>query len=651
MAITVPGSDLQDLKDTFRKAKAGRDRLEPEWFLCVAFYFGEQWLWWNKGRLDRPNLEDWRVTLVDNRILPAVSSRVARKLKNRPNFTVTPNSMDEADLDASELAELVLDNDWLALNLSTKLLQAQMWQEICGAGFWKIYWDKNKGDSSDYLFNGDGQPQLNADNRPIPASTVGDNIPNGMTTQAIAQGDCVIDAMSPFELFPDPLATQLDECEYIIEEKVRSKEYVQTKFNYDAREDAEAPVGIIESRLLGPTMVGNTQARGVTVKEMWMRPSSKERKGKWVAWVEDKILVEKTLDQAPFEGCPYVMFRGPEVPGRFWPTSITSQLRGPNTELNKVKSQISENASRIGNPALLRARTANIEYSGVPGEDVLYDDTTPNSTPTYLFAPEIPGYVREQIDRIEASITEISGIHEISKATVPSGVTAASAINLLQEADDTRLGPEIANMEGCIGEAGSKVLKLRAKYQSDQRFLRTAGEDGEWNIQEFKATIFKNNTNAEVQAGSQMPRSKAAKQAAMQEVFNLVMQYGVQVDQRDLRKFFKDYEVGGLEKLFTEIEGDELQVKRENNQLWNGTAVNINDFDDDDFHIAAHNEKRKMRQYLLLDDPTRQIIDTHVNAHMERRKQLVDTQLAATGVPQPPPGQPPVGGPPTNAGQ
>jgi hypothetical protein len=41
-------------------------------------------------------------------------------------------------------------------------------------------------------------------------------------------------------------------------------------------------------------------------------------------------------------------------------------------------------------------------------------------------------------------MTEISGIHDVSKAMVPTGVTAASAINLLQEADDTRLGPEIA---------------------------------------------------------------------------------------------------------------------------------------------------------------------------------------------------------------
>jgi hypothetical protein len=49
---------------------------------------------------------------------------------------------------------------------------------------------------------------------------------------------------------------------------------------------------------------------------------------------------------------PYVMFTSQPIPGRFWPTSVTTQLRGPQTDLNKIKSQIRENATRIGNAAV-----------------------------------------------------------------------------------------------------------------------------------------------------------------------------------------------------------------------------------------------------------------------------------------------------------
>jgi hypothetical protein len=69
--------------------------------------------------------------------------------------------------------------------------------------------------------------------------------------------------------------------------------------------------------------------------------------------------------------------------------------------------------------------------------------------------PEMPVYVQNQIGNIEQSIREISGQHEVSSSQVPAGVTAASAINLLQEQDDTRLGPDIADMETTLPTRGS----------------------------------------------------------------------------------------------------------------------------------------------------------------------------------------------------
>src|SRR4029077_3872525 len=106
-----------------------------------------------------------------------------------------------------------------------------------------------------------------------------------------------------------------------------------------------------------------------------------------------------------------------------------------------------ENAQRIGNPALLASRQANINYQGTPGERIDFDDTVPNAIPSYLQPPQMPAYVDKQQDRIEQSIQEISGQHEVSNAQVPAGVKAASAINLLLEQDDTRLGPAIYDME------------------------------------------------------------------------------------------------------------------------------------------------------------------------------------------------------------
>lgn len=638
-------TDLDHLKKLLASAKASRSRLEADWYLNLAYYMGDQWVFWNRGRIDRPKLEGWRVQFVDNRILPTVVARVAKATKNRPSFICTPRTGEDDDMSSAELGERILSYDWKELNLDQKHLLAEFWKEICGAGFWKVYWDKSKGNSAEFLFV-NGHP-LNAEGKPMEgkqaplrsdaphAETVsGIYAAQGMSIEAkpLATGDVCVEVISPFELYPDPLASSIEECEWVIEEKIRSKEYIQKAYGIsEVTEDAEVPVGIVESRTVSSTTPINSkeQAKGVKVYEYFCRPNSQDPEGKWVVWFNDKIQYECGCNQSPFADFPYVMFSSNLVPGRFWPTSITSQLRGPQTDLNKLQSQIRENAIRIGNPAVALAREANVEWTGKPGEAVMFSDTAQNALPSFITPPEVPSYVRQEVDRIETSITEISGLHEISNAQVPSGITAASAINLLQEADDTRLGPEIQMMERTIAQAGDKLLKLHARFTSDTRTLRLAGEDGGWDIEEFKGEMLESVMDVDVQAGSGMPQSKAARQAAMQELLALALQYGVPLNQRSMRRFFQDYEMGGLDRLFQDLEKDESQITRENRRLYEGETFGINDFDDDDLHIEGHEEEMKTAKWEKQPVEIKGAFLAHWKLHKERRIKAVNEQVQA----------------------
>jgi hypothetical protein len=150
-----------------------------------------------------------------------------------------------------------------------------------------------------------------------------------------------------------------------------------------------------------------------------------------------------------------------------------------------VKSQIAENAERFGNPALMigaqRGRDAG-RWTARRARTVFEDIGTPGSIPQFLVPPEMPGYVQNDIERIEQSIREISGQHEVTSGSVPTGVTAASAINLLQEQDDTRLGPDIGDMEQSIAQAGQadhlpdgEAVHRRA-HDQDRRRGRGVGD-------------------------------------------------------------------------------------------------------------------------------------------------------------------------------
>lgn len=639
--MAAPGSTVGDLEQLFEKAKGARQHLEPDWFLNLAYFVGNQWTFWNGGRVDRPRLADWRVMIVDNRILPAVTSRVARKTKTKPIFVCTPATADESDINAAKIGEKVLDNDWFKLHLQRKLFEALLWADVCSAGFWKIYWDKTQGERQDFVLGPDGAPMIGDDGRPLRADQLGE-LPEGLSVKTVAAGDVCVDVLSPFELFPDPMAHGLDEAEWVIECKVRSVEYVRERYGKDLPPDADAPIGVSESRLSPAAFYSDSTAlyRGVKVYEYWHKPGSEHPHGKRICWGGEQILAEYDAEENP-----YVMFGGTRVPGRFWPTSIVTQLRSPQTELNKLRSQIVENANRLGNPALLKSRQANVKYTGLPGEQIEFDDTVPNATPSYLSPPEMPVYFQHEVERIERSIQEISGMHEVSNAKVPAGVTAASAINLLQEADDTRLGPEVYGMEDALARAGTTILKLRARYNDDPRLIQIAGEDGDWDIFEFKGTMLADNQNVEVQAGSALPQSKAAKMATMQELLNLIFQYGVQVDPRDLRRFFKDYQIGGLERLFSGLSQDELQINDENRRMAQGEMLPLNSYDNDPIHIQGHQEYQKTSRYRRLPPESQAIFEMHVTQHQERYTAQVEMQMAQQAAMAQAEKAPPEGGP------
>jgi hypothetical protein len=274
--------------------------------------------------------------------------------------------------------------------------------------------------------------------------------------------------------------------------------------------------------------------------------------------------------------------------------------------------------SVLASPALLKDRFSNTKYSGVPGEEITYDATSPNSIPRYLEPPNMPPYVIQEIDRLEDAIQEISGQHEVTGASVPAGVTAASAINLLQEQDDTRLGPTISEMETQLGLAGRKVLELIAKYYSEERMLTLVSPDSNYDFVSFKGEMLHGNTAVEVQAGSAFPQSKAAKQAAIQQYLTMFLQNGQQIPDRTMRRLTRDYQAGALEAFVEDVSHDTSQVNREHRLMYQGQLLPINSYDNDDFHVAEHQDTMKSNRFFRLDPRIQAIWFQHVQFHQQR---------------------------------
>lgn len=635
-----------------------------EWqaFLNIAFLAGHQWVAWDGNMLYEPQVEEWREKVVDNRIQPFVRTEIAKMTKTRPQWTGIPDSQSDEDIAGARYAELALDDVWRRHDLVRKLRAALMWSRTTPAGFWKVWWDKTIGEPRDVLVYSQSHPEPTLrgksvkDNyqRPVDPGVM-DQLPAELAqyvdTAKVSRGDVCIELRSFFDIYPDPLCGEegLEAAEWVAEESVYSRDYCERHFPDFAdrlKYDSEPSSGISESRMPGfAPNTGTTtgKAKGAKIREYW----SKDKHTIW----SGSLKLEEESNSYPW--LPYVMFRGIHSPGRFWPDNVVNHLRPRQVSLNKALSQIEENAERIGNPPLLVPSTMGDDWRwyGLPGEEVHYANTgSPNDRPGFMDVPRLPEYVLSIPDRAVQSMMEIGGQHEVSGAQVPTGVTAASAINLLQEQDDTRLGPDIADMEQSLTHAGNRILWCLAEYRTDEQHIAVASEEGQWDVEAFKGSMTKGCSRIEVRTNSGMPQSKAAKQAAIQQYAALFAQNGQIVNAREWKRWMDQMEMGGLSAVFAEIDRDERQVQEENRQLSLGAEFEINAYDNDQAHVEGHQDFQKTARYARLDPQVKQNFEAHVAAHRDRVTQLaMASQPPPAGPPAGQAGMPAAGSPPTGA--
>jgi hypothetical protein len=159
---------------------------------------------------------------------------------------------------------------------------------------------------------------------------------------------------------------------------------------------------------------------------------------------------------------------------------------------------------------------------------------------------------------------ELAGQHEVSQGNVPTGVTAAAAINLLQEADDTRLGPDIEDMEKTLEDAGKRILQLMARYYSDDSHdppRRDRSRRGTSAVQGLRCSTA--TTTSRCRPGSGMPRSKAAKQAPCRRSSTSPSRTAWSSTSAPCASSSRTSRWAASRRLMADIDNDEAQVNRE----------------------------------------------------------------------------------------
>lgn len=647
--------------DEFTKAKGARWKEEQQWYLNLAFYFGKQNIQTQampgstrQFRMFTPPAPYYRSRPVVNMIRPRMRREMSKLTSQKPTAFVIPASSDERDMYAANAGEQIWDSVYREKKLHRLIRRAVFWASITGNGFMKSWWDDEK---IDVLSN--------------------------------IMGDICFESITPFHFFvPDLKQVEIEDQPFVVHAAMRDVEHLKLIYGNDLKTD-KSQTDVLEesfSSVMGVNSEGAKKRDQQLILEMWIKPNQSKvwPSGGMITVAANEILA--ITEGMPYEHSQYPFAHVRHVEsGKFYADSVITDLVPLQREYNRTRGQIIESKNRMAKPQLA-AEIGSIDPSKVtsePGQIIQYRPGFQPPMPIPL--QNLPNYVLEEQDRIRADMDEISGQHEVSRGQVPPGVTAATAISYLQEQDETTLSYTYDSVEECMEKLAYQTLILVKMYWDTPRKVKITGADGSFDVMAFEGSDLRDNTDIRIEAGSALPTSKAAKQAFIMDLMKMGF--------IDPQKGLEVMEIGGINKVYEQIQVDIRQAQRENlkmaaatpelmeqsryeqlNKIFQDPAIQeaaqmgyiqenpetgdliniqptiesgmqvppdqitiplivpVNSWDDHHIHIQKHNDYRKSQAFEQLPDEIKALFEDHVNQHVSA------IMVGAQGAMQFPPG-------------
>lgn len=614
-------STMQDFVLTnYNKIRNSRRGTERQWYINLAFFFGQQNVVSiptsanSSGyALTVPKAPPWRVRLVINKIRPIVRKELAVLFGQKPRFDVIPANNDDDSLMAARAAEEAFDWIYTDKNIKEVFRQAGWWACITGIGFTKTWWDKN-------------------------ANDVASN----------QKGDICAEAVTPFNIFvPNFKEVSLEKQPYVIHATVQDPDWVKRNFpSVGEVETVGTNDNILDDSFLNIKGAQAQSSNKVLVLEMWAKPGAHPRlpNGGMITIVGSHVV--QVLDKYPYDHGKYPFDKIENVhSGKFYSTAMVDDLIPLQKEYNRTRSQIIENKNLMSKMKWI-APKGSVDASKMtsePGQVIFYQPGFQPPVPAQL--PALPSYVVETLNMLQADFLEISG-----KSDQNPQVTSATALSFVQEQDETMLNDTTTSLESATQGMGQKCLGLIGQYWTTARTIKIVGTDGSFDATVLLGKDLRSCTDLRVEAGSALPKSRAAKQAFIMDL--------IKIQAIPPQQALEMLEIGGVDKIYDEVLADKRHAERENMRMQAGQAVYVNEWDNHALHVQVHNRFRKSQTFEGLPELVKVAFQNHVLMHQSAiiHQQQGDPTGTGTNTAAPPAPndmgelEPPMPGGNTNAG-
>lgn len=589
--VSFVETKIEDCRKT-----SNRTAMESIWLTNSAWLLGYTNVYWDSNsRVFRSSNVDIpanrRQRLQTNRILPTIQNRTARLTKKPPMYEVRPNSMDIEDKDACRLGKMVIDSVWDMQKINRKRIDLVDWLQRCGHSYMKVTWDDE----------------------------LGERIVDPMTGESQYTGDIRVEVVPAFEIYPDPAAKNMEELTWLVQTKIRPLAYFKDHYEngHLVKEESVTIQGLqylnrintINSRSDGDGNSNNIKNSAVE-KAYYERPSKKYPNGRMIITAGGKLMEDKEL---PCGLIPFAKFDDFIVGGRFYGEALVTHLRPIQDQLNRIINQRNDWIKKLiaGKYAVPRGAGLHQEaMNDMSGEIVEYDPV-PNAAnagmPLPITVPQMPQYVYTEEDRLTNAFFDIAGINEVSRGQLPAAGLPAKGMELLLEADETRIGLTTNAHEHSWAYIGRLILKFAQKYYNEPRLLKVSNSNG-YMVKHFLGADLKDNHDVVVIPGSTIPGSMVVKRNDILNAFNQGL-LGDPSDPAVREKVLGMLEFGNIAEAWKDRALDEQQVKKAIELIESGVQPQLSEFDNHTYWLQEMNRYRKSDKYEKLGPYQRMVFD------------------------------------------
>lgn len=488
---------VSNIQRMYREAYAAKEELHRLWDKCFKAYTGE---YFNNNRPSYVAKE------LSNYIFATVETVKPIMLANNPKFIALPRK--EEFYEKSELVQEALDYEWKRTNMFRELHRAITIGLITGTVPISLIWDST-------------------------------------ADKGLGQIKPLI--LNPFNVFVDPMATNIEDAEYIIYAAYKN---VGQLINF-APDKAEEIKGQVVSHFdewltygKDTTNVDNT----VLYIEAYFRDYSRELideseegekttrlkypNGRRVIIAGDVLLYD---GENPYEDgkFPFEFWKCYEVPGRFWGMGEVEHIISPQESATNLINHVLDSARLMSNPVWILDKNSGIKKNSLTNRDGLVIRKNPGSEVRREQPPAMPAYVQNIISLLRDDIELISGVYDVTRGERPTGITAAAAIQALNEQAQGRIRLKIQTLEDTLSKLGAMWVSRMKQFWTTPRSIRVVGDDYKVQFREFNPNDFVDGDwDIIISAGSTMAVNKTARLQQIIQLSQTIAEDGLPVVDR-----------------------------------------------------------------------------------------------------------------------